>query len=614
MPEEAIDIAEYPIPLLLDRIDVSVRLKNALLTQYNNKLPFRNLNEFNKMGSRGEIELNKVPNLGKRSINEFKQILKDAGITKVTSSHKNTLVINKLIKLPIKKFILAHDYKLHSFKALFSCVNSNNFPYQNIDELTSLSEKELSDLLINTQQLGTNEINNFVALLNKTVNSTTLISNNISPKVYFNRLTMSVLTDRELLVLNLRFSFHNTEKKTLDNIAQKLSLTRERVRQIESASIKIVRKALISEDIDTINEKYAHNIQKSIFGNNTFISRKLAESKFKQLSAWLRLYIKCTTSTVTSYLDKHHFFSKSCDGWFIHDDTVNQSNSYCVDSFSLADAITRANWPIKIKQLSNIMNTPIPLVIDMVNQYPTKYSINVINNISHLLIKSVNAKDAMRFILRRNKEAMKIEYITQSYNQMFGKRISVGRTNNTLSDMQDALIVDRGTYNLYENMRLNETDLFNIKESTITILMTSQSFMSTKVIHKALLNEPHLYASTKHLNGYSILGILQDDSRFNCKRGLMVGLNDSGFSGTFKMLTVEIQELIKLHDRPLLINEIINMLSETRELIYPSVQALLKSNEEFEETASGAYTVAEHQHREVNLSEKLDVNALFADW
>ena len=52
---------------------------------------------------------------------------------------------------------------------------------------------------------------------------------------------METLTQREGMVLKLRWGFYNNRCFTLDDVAQCLNVTRERVRQIESKALRKLR-------------------------------------------------------------------------------------------------------------------------------------------------------------------------------------------------------------------------------------------------------------------------------------------------------------------------------------------------------------------------------------
>jgi RNA polymerase primary sigma factor len=56
--------------------------------------------------------------------------------------------------------------------------------------------------------------------------------------------SLSVLTQREKEVLELRYGLEGTEPMTLEKIGRHLDLTRERVRQIESEALQKLAKVI----------------------------------------------------------------------------------------------------------------------------------------------------------------------------------------------------------------------------------------------------------------------------------------------------------------------------------------------------------------------------------
>lgn len=54
---------------------------------------------------------------------------------------------------------------------------------------------------------------------------------------------LQTLKDRDRYVLESRFGLNNSEKKTLESIGQEYNITRERVRQIQDAALKAIRKS-----------------------------------------------------------------------------------------------------------------------------------------------------------------------------------------------------------------------------------------------------------------------------------------------------------------------------------------------------------------------------------
>ncbi|MDW8403001.1 RNA polymerase sigma factor RpoD/SigA [Chloroflexus sp.] len=56
---------------------------------------------------------------------------------------------------------------------------------------------------------------------------------------------LAELTERQRLVLSLRYGLHDGQERTLEEVGQSLGVTRERVRQIESKSLKQLQKSLV---------------------------------------------------------------------------------------------------------------------------------------------------------------------------------------------------------------------------------------------------------------------------------------------------------------------------------------------------------------------------------
>lgn len=54
---------------------------------------------------------------------------------------------------------------------------------------------------------------------------------------------LTTLTPREQLVIRLRFGIGHDEPRTLEQVGQSLSVTRERIRQIEAKALKKLRNA-----------------------------------------------------------------------------------------------------------------------------------------------------------------------------------------------------------------------------------------------------------------------------------------------------------------------------------------------------------------------------------
>jgi RNA polymerase primary sigma factor len=66
---------------------------------------------------------------------------------------------------------------------------------------------------------------------------------------------LDIMSDREREVLDLRFGLADTRPHTLAEVAKKLGVSRERIRQIEEAALKKLRKFVEGQEKETISER-----------------------------------------------------------------------------------------------------------------------------------------------------------------------------------------------------------------------------------------------------------------------------------------------------------------------------------------------------------------------
>jgi RNA polymerase primary sigma factor len=60
--------------------------------------------------------------------------------------------------------------------------------------------------------------------------------------------SMSVLNTRELEILRLRFGLGDDKERTLEEVGEKLQVTRERIRQIQNSALSKLRRRLLKEE------------------------------------------------------------------------------------------------------------------------------------------------------------------------------------------------------------------------------------------------------------------------------------------------------------------------------------------------------------------------------
>jgi len=208
----------------------------------------------------------------------------------------------------------------------------------------------------------------------------------------------------------------------------------------------------------------------------------------------------------------------------------------------LLNSVYNASWPINIIKLAEgFPNLSGPEIQSFLEK---RYGAEVQDGIV-MRVKKISPVRLVIYVLRKERRPMQPSEIAEKCREMFGVDIREHAISGTLGRMSEALIVERGMYNLYENLILNSTQIKVIADATFKYIQEIGTYVSAKVIHKDLFQGIEEYNNC--LTDYMILGITQDDERFSVKRGLMIGLNSEGFEDNFVSLYETIYKIVEEH-------------------------------------------------------------------
>ena len=248
-------VSEDPLFLVkVDTLDLSVRSKNCLRQA--------NINTVSDLRSKTDEELLSIPNFGRRSLWEIQGELKSLGIGPkpnivprfiLQADDRQQIDLNlekiiKKLKTKVSDLILSVRSR--------GCLRQKNIQF--VWQLTQLTEKELRE----TRNLGRRSINElreameglgFWLGMKFTPEELSRINTyEPAPEPFvlcesiknvvraLNSSPLDFLNDRENLVVSERL-FKVGRKQTLEEIAHHVSLTRERVRQIEKSAINKIK-------------------------------------------------------------------------------------------------------------------------------------------------------------------------------------------------------------------------------------------------------------------------------------------------------------------------------------------------------------------------------------
>jgi hypothetical protein len=495
----------------------------------------------------------------------------------------------KTYDVPVRvKNVIIEEANFIKFETVYDFISSSKTDRIGLIELPNFGQKSLTDLSKSIDKFVCEKTGKSIDKYPiKELLSHQVICKNIkkfnSIEDLINFLIDKVLNDREKNITKFR------KTETLEKIGGKYKITRERVRQIEKNIIKKLRFGISLEDVSTSRDNFQCEIDSYFFNNNNFIMEGQAKKIYKEMPREIILYIKIVNDNLTIFLNEHYSYNASYLGW--SKDKNTSVNSYIVidDSHvSLDDAVRKSDWPITLSQLEVLMSLPGNVILSKINQ-SKNYNVRLLHSDKIITPIKISKRNRIMYVLRRRRGAMKLLEIVNDYVDLFKADITKHYVSNTLALMKDALIVDKGTYNLYENISINNDEIESVRNKTETFLLEKQKYTSSKIILR-YLKEVYNNEYLRILNGHFLLGILQDDDRFDCQRGLMIGLTSSKFDAINTDQTTEVIKLMNRQGKPLNTEYIVNSMSSYRQVSKDNIKNLLEAkNELFYCSAPGEF-------------------------
>ena len=523
--------------------DISVRLKNVLNRRYKqeNECLFKTLTNFDELS----IDLLREPGLGQVSLHE---------LTKITE-----LIIRKRLSLT--------SIDPDTASTLVSGISRERVDDALIETLESVKPAEYVD----------------VNWLDKELQDHCTIESIIVKR-------LEKLSERERDVISRRFRITQQSPQTLQEIASVFDVTRERVRQIEAKARKKMIAGKAKERITLAVESV--NLVEKMFSNKKAISIGQLHFVRENLSSYELLAVNLCYGKITTFLD--HAAVKIQCGWVLDNyvDELADRRETLVGSTRqrLLFAILEGNLPLSVK---NIADRLIDFTEDEVqDQLTSTFSAKFKDGV---LVAAPGLPPRIRYILilKSKGRALKLAEIRAANYEIFHIDESDQQIQSTLGRIDEALVVARGTYNLYDNLSLSVHDVSEIRNRVYTHLRDQRGFVSVKVIFADLFQSVALEISNK-FNYYMLLGMLHDDFRFSIRRGLMVGLESLVSQDDFLGLGEEAFAVLSKSPNPMSLTEIAEALKERRDTFVTSIslsldrlpQALAIGNSKYATTTS----------------------------
>jgi RNA polymerase primary sigma factor len=555
--------SDLPFPEVVRSWGVSVRLNNAFAQA--KSLP-SNLEDYFQNCIRIDTELKRMPNVGKNSVLELRKVSKSiflAGLQAIGVSHEDVNQVEgsvfgtSSLGLSVAKLVL------------------DNIESRMEDGKSQLGLEEIIEI----RNFGTTE-------------------HGVISEIAVVEYLKEELDQRWFEILNHRYGLTGETCLTLAEVGQIYSLTRERIRQIELKAIKALRHPSRRSVSLSYLDANASSLTSALAGDNKFVSAEWADEWVKDLPGVPRLCMDVLYKGVEGWaceLFSTHTENRSTVGWFVtvvseleRKHMVDELKASTADTSSLRQRIQNVicvgTWPIDLEHLRKAMPdiTEPQLVTCLENDLDASISNGVVESIGRLPTST-----RLILVLRHAGRGLPLDEIRSYHKELFGVDIAEHAVGGTLGRLDEALIVDRGVYNIYENLALSTIDLQNIRDRCASYIEQANHFVSSKVLH-AELREKLSMEGAHELNAYSVYGICQDDQRFACRRGLMLGLSQKNFLHKFTPLAETVFEIVDAHG-PMSVPEIQEHIAHERNVLDVSITGALDQSRNYVRSDRGRY-------------------------
>ena len=423
------------------------------------------------------------------------------------------------------------------------------------------------------------------------------------PEVTMRTFIWTNMGQREFDILNRRFGIDVSERSTLEKIAGQYGVTRERIRQIENRAIARIRVPVFRNLLEVFLETQRDAMLATLVSDASVVSITDAAMRQRDLTGLQRLVVKVVYGSFKEWLDEKLTVIWQGDqrtGWMIpsvdtsrfeklKDWLLHNAESTKGLPWRIRSAARRGRWPLTFASFQeSLPDVPEAALMQcLVEQMGATFE-------NDRIVSLPNLTSSARLVLtlRESGRPQHVKEIGARHHALFGIGIDDHAARAVLQRLEEVVIVERGTYSLYEFLGLNAAGVTAVRDACYALLLEKKNFVSAKILRRKVAARLRGTVAT-HLTPYLLLGLCQDDPRFIARRGLMIGLADRGFEEHFSPLSDTILNVVKT-DGPTTIAAIRETISHARDVLGVSVNVILKNNPGIVMRQRGVYDVVEN--------------------
>ena len=371
-------------------------------------------------------------------------------------------------------------------------------------------------------------------------------------------------------ILQRRYGIGQERVETLDEVSRDHETSRERIRQI-SNTIKeklatpktVARLAELLEQGDFLDR---------FFRNQKIVSPKKITAIARSFSPEERLAIDIAYGSTRLFLDALSVRTKA--GW------IRKQDISLLDHIS--DDISDTFWKrLKSTLQEQVLPLRLSVIASALPDYPVEtiklaLSKNMGASFDEDIILAPRLPISMMciLILRVAGRALHFSRLQKEIRNIFEREVSDDVIKSILFNKSDFFIISRGTYDIIENIGLEQDDMVEIQNRAFDYLQSIGGFISVKTLFFRLFMKDKARFGNS-FGFYLLLEILKRDKRFTTMPGLMVG---TAAASEYKSLTEEIFEILANSEGMMTANEILFEIGDRRNIRSVSILNLLKGH------------------------------------
>lgn len=588
-----------PVDDIVFSIRVRRALKKANLKTVGDVLSFR-LDNLLKLNNFGRVTFMKIES----AIVHFFDLNQIGTYIKEIQKIKDALVTNrereeKSQSMFFQKTIEANLLRSTDKKLLKTLLDELDFSVRLSNGLKKTGLNTIEDVLIfefinflrikNFGKKSLNElkekINHFCKENSPKYTGEETVNNGTSFAIIIENIFPSLLTEKQLQIIKLRYGYDDGKRKTLEHIGKRVGITRERVRQIIVSAHKHlkhpIRKRYLQEILAHIESELLHH--KGIVSVTDL-------SKVAFFSTGTKKQLRFLLNLTAELYEERYRIIENKFLTSLSDDEIKTLQC------EIREAVLKCKFPIKEKALTETIILSIgPLSKEYLTYYLLYKEPIVISKRKVLSPGRLSIPKRVKLIMQDIDRPIHFSEIARFYRNHFGDtKIRTSDIEHAIhariGDSKDFIIVGRGTFIL--------KDKFKIPDNINEIIATSKEILQNL---KTISDTKYLISELKkrnidvgNLNEYSLKPILLEYRGFIKYRKFEVGIEELADKYERKPLNDLMFEILSFTTKPMHVKTIWKEIQKQRGFPEYAIAQRLADDSRFIKVDTAIYTVAKN--------------------